>query len=74
MTETNDMIIALHDLVDALHVQAEHLDRLTKHVESQTGRMPSANQIPLVLSSLTELQVRLDQLQATTTPRLAPST
>ncbi len=73
MTETNDMIIALRDLVDALHLQAEHLDRLTKHVEGQTAKMPAPNQIPLVLSSLTELQVRLDQLQATSTPRLAPS-
>ena len=71
MNEIPDIIIALRDLVDVMHLQAEQLERLTTHVEGQTNRLPTGNQIPLVLSTLTELQVRLARLQATSTPRLA---
>ena len=62
MPDIKDMAAALSDLVDAMHLQAKELERLTSHIERQTGPLPKPLQMSLVLSGLSELQVRLRSL------------
>ena len=52
----------LEDLLGVLHLQAEEIQRLVSHVEGQTTRIPHANQLPLILSELSELHQRVKKL------------
>jgi hypothetical protein len=50
----------LSTLLDALHLQAKEIERLTAHVEQQTDSMLTPSQIPMVVSELSSLRARLD--------------
>ncbi len=52
----------LEDLIGVLHLQAGEIQRLLSHVEGQTTRIPDGNQLPLILSELSELQHRVKKL------------
>lgn len=59
MTVNGDVAGALSDLIDVMHLQARELEKLTAHLERQTGQMPDRPRLSLVLSELSELQVRM---------------
>ncbi len=51
----------LSTLLDALHLQAKEIERLTSHVEQQTVSMLTPSQIPVVVSELSSLRAWLDR-------------
>ncbi len=53
---------AVADLIEVLHLQAQEIQKLSTFVEQQTGRLPHASQMPLVLSELSELHQRVRRL------------
>lgn len=62
MTDVNELAAVLGDLVDAMHFQAKELERLASHLERETVRLPEPSQISVVVSELSELQVRLRRI------------
>jgi hypothetical protein len=60
--------VAMHQflstLLDALHLQAKEIERLTSHVEQQTDAMLAPSQMPVVVSELSSLVARLDRSEA----------
>lgn len=64
MTDPDELRNVIDDLIDVLHLQAEELQRLLTHVEQETVRIPYPNQVPLVLSQLSELHHRVRHLAA----------
>lgn len=51
----------LSTLLDALHLQAKEIERLTSHVEQNTDSMLTPSQMPVVVSELSALRARLDR-------------
>ncbi len=64
MTDVEQLRTAVEELVEVLHRQAEEMQRLLAHIEGQTTRAPYPNQIPLILSELSELHNRIKKLKA----------
>jgi hypothetical protein len=62
VTDLERLIDVVDDLLGVLHLQAEEVQRLMTHVEQQTIRSPDPNQLPLVLSELSELRHRVHQM------------
>ncbi|REK09957.1 MAG: hypothetical protein DWQ37_17810 [Planctomycetota bacterium] len=46
------------DLIDVLRLQAKQIEKLVTHVEQVTTRLPEAHQFSVVVSELSELEVR----------------
>ncbi len=64
MSDVEQLRTAVADLVEVLHRQAEEMQRLLAHIEGQTTRAPYPNQIPIILSELSELHNRIKKMQA----------
>ncbi len=62
MTDLEQLIHVVDDLLGVLHLQAEEVQRLMTHVERQTVRSPDTSQLPLVLSELSELRHRVHHM------------
>ncbi|MHC4106520.1 MAG: hypothetical protein ACYSTY_00390 [Planctomycetota bacterium] len=56
---------AVTDLVGVTRQLAEQVKRITVHLERETTRLPEANELPVILSELSELHQRLRKLAAT---------
>ena len=64
MTREDELTRAVEDLIGVMHLQAEELRRLITHAERQTTRLTYPDQMPLVLSELSELHNRVKGLSA----------
>lgn len=49
----------LADLVEVLHDQAKEIERLTAHVERNSGRLLEESEMPVLVSQLSDLAARL---------------
>jgi hypothetical protein len=62
MADTEQIRTLLEDLMEVLHLQAKEFERLIAHVERQTAHLGYRNQLPLVVSELSELHQRVKNL------------
>jgi hypothetical protein len=65
MSDVRQLNSAVADLVGVTRQLAEQVQRVTVHLERETTRLPEANELPVILSELSELHQRLRKLAAT---------
>lgn len=52
----------LEDLIEVLHLQVKELEKLISHIAQQATYLGHKNQLPLVVSELSELHQRIKKL------------
>jgi hypothetical protein len=68
MQDMNELTAVVQDLIDILQFQAKELEKLITHVAQVTTRLPEANEIAVVRSELSALQVRVRKLRGLEPP------
>ena len=61
----------LGDLLTALHLQAKETERLVAHLEQHTRPLVPTSQLPLVVTELSALRIRLDKIRTDCSEREA---
>jgi hypothetical protein len=59
VTDVEELRAVVEELVGVAQLQAQEMQKLITHVEQRTSRLPQASQLPLVLSELSELHIRV---------------
>lgn len=63
MTQGDELRGILKDVVEVMQLEVKELEKLVKHVEQVTVRLPEPHQFSVVASELSALHVRLKQLE-----------
>lgn len=64
MTDVEELRAVVEELVGVAQLQAQEMQKLITHVEQRTTHLPHASQLPLVLSELSELHIRVKELSS----------
>jgi hypothetical protein len=62
MSELQELCRITAELIEVLQVEAAELERIVTHLEQQTVRLDHPCQLPVVVSDLSALHVRIKKL------------
>jgi hypothetical protein len=63
MAENDALCDFLNDLIETLHLQAKEIERITTQLEQQTAPLHPPSEMPVVVSTLSELHSRVKRFR-----------